>query len=116
MTLRSLWQRISTTRYARALEAELAHGHAENALLRAENRGLLNSILGIAGVPPIPVDRESLVEAQAAPPVGTKRKTSADSNRSGAARLASPMRRRSWQQINRMLEFESAKKKASEAI
>ena len=47
ISLRTLWQRITTTRYTRALEAEVAR-------LRAENRALLNSILGIAGVPPLP--------------------------------------------------------------
>ena len=66
-TLRNIWQRITTTRYTRALEAEIARQHAENsrqrdeanslraelARLRAENRALLNSILGIAGIPPI---------------------------------------------------------------
>ena len=55
--IRSLWQRFTSTRYARALEAaartERALNH-EIVLLRAENRALLNSILGIAGIPPIP--------------------------------------------------------------
>ena len=111
MTLRALWQRITTTRYTRALEAELAHARADIALLRAENRGLLNSILGIAGVPPVLVDHESVAPAQRAELAGTRRDGPADTNRAAAARLASPMRRRSWQQINRMLELESAKKK-----
>jgi len=44
----SLWRRITATRYTRVLEAEVAR-------LRAENRALLNSILGIAGVPPVTV-------------------------------------------------------------
>lgn len=111
MALRSLWQRITTTRYTRTLEAELAHVRAENTLLRTENRGLLNSILGIAGVPPVLVDHESVAPAQRADLAGTRRDGPADTNRAAAARLASPMRRRSWQQINRMLELESAKKK-----
>jgi hypothetical protein len=46
--LSEMWRRITATRYTRALEAEVAR-------LRAENRALLNSILGIAGVPPITV-------------------------------------------------------------
>src|SRR5690242_15917884 len=68
--LYEIWRRISTTRYTRALESEVARQRAENdqqratiasqqneiARLRAENRALLNSILGIAGVPPILVD------------------------------------------------------------
>src|SRR5271167_705421 len=61
---RQLWRRITTTRYARALEEEIlphmraqqievTRQRAEINRLRAENRALLNSILGIAGVPPI---------------------------------------------------------------
>jgi hypothetical protein len=115
MNIRALWQRITTTRYTRALEAELAHARADIALLRAENRGLLNSILGIAGVPPVPVDRESLASAQSEAPAAARQSTAVDTKQVGAARLASPLRRRSWQQINRMLEFESAKTKTPEA-
>jgi hypothetical protein len=66
MTLiRTLWQRFASTRLARALESaaraeralndEVSHQRAEIDRLRAENRALLNSILGIAGIPPIPV-------------------------------------------------------------
>lgn len=115
MSLRALWKRITTSHYSRALEAALAHVRAENELLRAENRGLLNSILGIAGVPPIRVDHNSLREVRAAA-VAVPQEGAPKSSRSGAAHLASPMRRRSWQQINRMLEFESAKKKSQEAV
>ena len=60
MNLAEIWRRITTTPYARALEAELTGERAkvaeqgiEIARLRAENRALLNSILGIAGVPPV---------------------------------------------------------------
>lgn len=106
MGVREIWRRMTSTRYTHALEAELTHAHTENALLRAENRALLNSILGIAGVPPIPEDRGS----QVGPAHGAD--AAAGPNRTGASRVAAPMRRRSWQQIYRMLEFESAKKKA----
>jgi len=115
MTLRALWQRITTTRYTRALEAELVHARADIALLRVENRGLLNSILGIAGVPSVPVDRESLAGTRSEAPAAPRQCAAADTKHVGAARLASPLRRRSWQQINRMLEFESAKTKTPEA-
>ena len=50
-SLRTIWLRITASRYTRALEDE-------NARLRAENRALLNSILGIAGIPPLRVDAE----------------------------------------------------------
>jgi len=62
------------SRYVRLLEAELGRERAEVERLRAENRALLNSVLGTAGVPPI--------EAPAAHP----------------AQIA-PIRRRSWRQI-----------------
>lgn len=132
MTLQQIWQRITTTRYTRALEIEVAR-------LRAENRALLNSILGIAGVPPLPTDAPPLASIGASlsgphanreqnPPARIPlRKIRADStspqsessvsaNAIGGvgANAAIPMRRRSWHQINRILEFESAKKKESE--
>jgi hypothetical protein len=132
MRLRELWARITSTRYTRELEAEVL-------LLRAENRGLLNSILGIAGIPPVLAmdegpasagtdDEAARTDGEAARAAlresagtaagnlsrrgrqskGTTR--GATGNRAGA-KVAVPMRRRSWQQINRMLEFESGKKK-----
>jgi hypothetical protein len=109
MTLRQMWQRITKTRYTRALEAEIAR-------LRAENRALLNSILGIAGVPPLPVvvAPPSTPSLTAAAPIGTDVASQPpQSTAKQSANVAIPMRRRSWQQINRMLEFESAKKKES---
>ena len=82
--LSQIWRRITSTRHSRALESEIARQggelarqraevtrqRAENdqmraaiasqqneiARLRAENRALLNSILGIAGIPPVIVD------------------------------------------------------------
>jgi hypothetical protein len=112
MTLRQLWQRITTTRYTRALETEVGR-------LRAENRALLNSILGIAGVPPLPVvvappaptSRLNAPIAGATIGVDVASPTPQPISKQGASNVAVPMRRRSWQQINRMLEFEAAKKK-----
>ena len=74
-SVHEIWRRITkiygersrTTRHSRALESEVTRQRAENdhqraaiasqqneiARLRAENRALLNSILGIAGIPPI---------------------------------------------------------------
>jgi hypothetical protein len=104
--MREFWAKLTSRRYETTLEAEVAR-------LRAENRALLNSILGIAGVPPISVPIES--ESR---PVGrsdegddshrTIRKPAVKSSQ--GIQAAAPMRRRSWQQINRALEFESAKK------
>jgi hypothetical protein len=125
MTLREFWIRITSTRYTRALEAEVL-------LLRAENRALLNSILGIAGVPPVPAlageppiantwsEAERVAVSEAAKnkiKPGTRRcgnpgpaANMAAGNGAGL-KLAAPLRRRSWQQINRMLEIESGLKK-----
>ena len=136
MNFPMLWRRITATRYTRTLEAEVAR-------LRAENRALLNSILGIAGVPPISVAEgewkadasamadEAELRAPAAPgdasapganaavpnvktPMGANRSRESAGPRKESGAQATPMRRRSWHQINRMLEFESAKKKAQE--
>jgi hypothetical protein len=130
MTLRQLWRRITTTRYTRALEGEVAR-------LRAENRALLNSILGIAGVPPLPVvAAPPLLDPRPQPaPASVGAQSAAADARHPASGVAShdlhvdassrlpkqsggaaiPMRRRSWQQINRMLEFEATKKKDANA-
>jgi hypothetical protein len=72
------------SRYVRLLEAEIARERAEIERLRAENRALINSLLGTAGVPPIE-----------APPVHP-------------AQIA-PIRRRSWSQIAAAREIEAAR-------
>jgi hypothetical protein len=121
--VREMWGRLTKERYTRALEAEII-------FLRAENRALLNSILGIAGLPPVSVAAmtRKQEEAQANPlakrpsrrkraPVqlagagrGPEDKSIPQTNRESM--VAAPLRRRSWQQITRMLEFESARKTA----
>lgn len=62
------------SRYVRELEAEIARERAEIERLRTENRAMLNSLLGTAGVAPI--------EAPVPHPV-----------------QIAPIRRRSWSQI-----------------
>jgi hypothetical protein len=128
MTLREIWRRFAPARYTGALEAEVER-------LRAENRALLNSILGIAGIPPIPVSATNVAtgpgrvdvewnlrlddtagvhsRAGGTSQIGAGKRPRRESNLSGRA-TAAPMRRRSWHQINRMLEFESAKRATSE--
>ena len=85
MQIHKFWRRLTTTRRARTLEAELALERAvvvrldaaiaqqgieickqdgEIARLRAENRALLNSILGIAGLPPLPATEADLAAVQ----------------------------------------------------
>jgi hypothetical protein len=189
MHIRKIWHRLTTTRYARTLEAELAlerevaarldaviaqqgiesaKQDVEISRLRAENRALLNSILGIAGVPPLPATEADLTamnargQAEARPTEDLLDTPAADSRTAGvspaplplglhkkemleqqqnpnsktparrrryedhspAARtanhsrpranplphVAAPTRRRSWPQIHRLLEFESAQK------
>lgn len=134
MTLREMWGRLVATNFTRALEREVAR-------LRAENRALLNSILGIAGVPPIvvpadepaaPVAVEFVTEKTATErgpafePDSTARSRATAQNASGLSvkqigqrasaqrgmkSVAAPMRRRSWHQIYRMLEIDAARKK-----
>jgi hypothetical protein len=134
MMLREIWGRLVATNYTRALEREVAR-------LRAENRALLNSILGIAGVPPIVVPLDDVVAPMVVEPVTEKRAPdhgTAPKNKSGAGKgatvqgasglsvkhvgrgttfdrgmktVATPMRRRSWHQIYRMLEIDAARKK-----
>ncbi len=106
--------RMLRSRYVRELEREVAR-------LRAENRALLNSLLGTAGVPPlnIPADGQ-----EAGKPGGKGKQagaTSIDSARgkSGAPTqpptATPPLRRRSWQQIGRMLEIEEARREREHA-
>ncbi len=49
----SFLTRMWRSRYVRLLEEELERERAEAARLRAENRALLNSLLGTAGCPPV---------------------------------------------------------------
>ena len=189
VTFRHIWERLTSTRSSRTLEAEIlreradvvrlrnendrmradllrqqqeiARERSENVRLRDENRALLNSILGIAGIPPILVPAplpESLVAdardfvipgddptgagnpSSDSPHAPAKESTmnsnpdlkpASDKPNSPAPHsslFASPRirrtpnsagadssaavhtRRRSWHQINRRLEFESARK------
>jgi hypothetical protein len=71
------------SRYVRVIEDELAGARVEIERLREENRALLNSLLGTAGVPPIETPR-------------TTPSTPA-------------VRRRSWPQIATAREIEAAR-------
>lgn len=48
-----LLRTLLRSRYVRELEEEIARERAENERLRAENRALMNSLLGTAGFPPV---------------------------------------------------------------
>jgi hypothetical protein len=136
MRLRELWGRLFRANYTSALERDVAR-------LRAENRALVNSILGIAGVPPIvvtaddpgvlatvssgvtkaaPGPRARLeIESEAGRPETVENASAANasplrkpvSNERGLKSVATPMRRRSWHQIYRILEIDAARKKES---
>jgi hypothetical protein len=140
MQIHKIWRRITTTRYARTLEADLALERAvitrldavvaqqgieigkqdgEIARLRAENRALLNSILGIAGVPPVSASLDDLAATQnqitTAPPPAARTANHSRSRANSAPHAAAPTRRRSWPQIHRRLEFDSAQKEKPDA-
>lgn len=117
--VRDALRHLTATRYTRSLEAEIAR-------LRAENRALLNSILGIAGVPPITVSTDEMAsERLGGGTVAVGAGSGLDAAgiarlkglgvRSGARRVApcggAPVRRRSWHQINQALEIDSARSK-----
>lgn len=51
--IRQFVQNLLASRYVALLEAEVARERAEVERLRAENRALMNSLLGTAGVPPV---------------------------------------------------------------
>jgi hypothetical protein len=125
MSIRQLWNRIFATRYTRLLEAEVGR-------LRAENRALLNSILGIAGIPPIVVASEGaenvpphrqIADGMDTPraPVGggvssrRKPRSGSASARGIAVNMPPPVRHRSWQQVNRMLELDSVRKREQDS-
>jgi hypothetical protein len=137
MNIHDIWRRITATRYTRGLEAEVGR-------LRAENRALLNSILGIAGVPPItvalPADADvaqvfrpedvlkpkglackevSYINPSYRGTEASHADVPLENSARGLKRVrnkvpgegVTPMRRRSWHQIYRMLEIDSARKK-----
>jgi len=120
MQIAHIWRRLTTTRRARTLETELARERVANAeqgieitRLRAENRALLNSILGIAGVPPVSASLDDLAATQsqnATPPSVARTANHSRPRANSTPHVAAPTRRRSWPQIHRLLEFESAQK------
>lgn len=120
-------RRLVRSPYTRTLEAELERALSECARLRSENRALLNSILGIAGIPPVPTSSAELPRSEPSPQAGPEAPASrpvspfaeeqtlpgatAKSRGKNLAQIAAPLRKRSWQQINRTLELEAARKK-----
>jgi len=99
------------TRYTRTLEEEIAR-------LRAENYALVNSILGVAGIPPMRSarvaestlsTRESDQPAGKTPVAALDRPSLSSGKGREDAQPAAPLRRRSWQQIGRALEIEDAR-------
>ncbi|HKW89750.1 MAG TPA: hypothetical protein VJN21_13460 [Candidatus Acidoferrales bacterium] len=88
-------------RNTRLLEAEIAR-------LREENRALVNSILGLAGIPPMRI--AASVGAGLAPPGRPNRRQEHDVvPREEMNSPVVPHRRRSWQQFGRAREIEDAR-------
>lgn len=103
------------TRYTRALEDEVAR-------LRAENRALVNSILGNGGMPPVPdvgswrletgkPNADGIPVGSAQEPGGPERRPYRNGHDalSDAELPLRGVRRRSWQQIERALEVGDAR-------
>lgn len=125
MNLGEVWERVTARRYTRMLETEVER-------LRAENRALVNSIIGIAGIPPLKIDVEIETEQKrrrrlemvkqgvfGAKPASEAERGGVQEDRARADRAArargfmlplNRLRRRSWQQIGRMLEMEEVRK------
>lgn len=78
-------KKLLRSRYVRLLEEEVARERAENERLRAENRALLNSLLGTAGFPP--VEFPEALEPQPLP----------------------RLRKRSWHQVQAWREVEASR-------
>ncbi len=109
MTWQDRIKRALTTRYTRSLEEEIIR-------LRNENRALVNSILSIAGLPPLRLDaeiaRENRRDGIAANTDGPASNSTLSAGQ-GILLPANAHRRRSWQQINRILEIEESRKVAN---
>lgn len=111
LNVRSVWGKVAVRlrgSYARALEEEVAR-------LRAENRALVNSILGLAGIPPMHVMEPGGLKAGKAGAdrsVASKRQNcdfeTLKARPGNEEKSLMPLRRRSWQQIGRALEMEDA--------
>jgi hypothetical protein len=96
--------RMLRGRYVCLLEEEMAR-------LRAENLALLNSLLGTAGVPPL---RMEVKEGSAGlKPGATQTRAGIAGGGDGGGNGA--VRKRSWQQIGRMLEIEEARREREHA-
>jgi hypothetical protein len=109
MTWQDRIKRCLTTRYTRSLEEEVAR-------LRRENHALVNSILSVAGLPPLRLDaeiaRENRRDAIAASAHGPASHPPSAAGQ-GILLPANAHRRRSWQQINRILEIEESRQVAN---
>jgi len=102
--IREFWDWLLSSKYVKALEAEVER-------LRAENRALMNSILGIAGIPPVVPPNAPSGGPSVSGTTPEAANSSANGKPAGTASAPTAVRRRSWQQVNRALEVEAAKKK-----
>ena len=96
------------SRYVRELEREVAR-------LRTENRALLNSLLGTAGVPPLRVEEHSAAAPFTYPQSANAARARVAGSTERQTVATPPLRRRSWQQIGRMLEIEEARRERDHA-
>lgn len=101
--LRRLWRQLTTSRHTAWLEAEIERLRAECVETRRQNWALVNSLVTTAGAPlPQEVLRHAEVRgAQASVPAPASERQ--------------PRGRKSWQQLARALEIESAREFRREA-
>lgn len=89
MPVRDFLERLLRSRHVQLLEEEVARERAETERLRAENRALMNSLLGTAGFPPV-----EFPEAPKPQPLPR-------------------LRKRSWHQVQAWREADAASGKSS---
>jgi hypothetical protein len=106
--IRTWWRALTMTRHTAWLEAEVERLRAECAEARRQNWALVNSLVTTAGAP---LPQEVLRQAETAAERGAAGERAARGERSGASARG----RRSWHQVARALEIESARQFHREA-
>jgi len=104
--IQGVWSRLTANLYVQSLELEITR-------LRLENRALMNSILGIAGVPPVitPVVPDKYGRTQPSGQSSDRIVEGTAKTRVSRGPAVMPLRKRSWQQVHKAWEIQAAAKK-----